>query len=268
MNNLISEIRDTVKIKQSLPFAIYSSIKEQHLLNVPIVNPLFIAVLSGDKELGNTSDIVCNAGSFIFLSDSSAIDMRNIPQEKEYFALLIEFEYADFIGLQTTKTKALPFCIGKITSVLEKCLQQFVEWSAVAPEHLAANRRKEILQLLCQMGHSDILSLVSHKKVGHQLHNIISERLSEELTLTHLCEKLAMSESTLRRKLKTEGTSVQNIKDRARLGQGLHLLQTSNDAISLIAEKCGYLSPSRFTDRFKARFGLTPSELRKTKMAD
>jgi AraC-like DNA-binding protein len=113
-----------------------------------------------------------------------------------------------------------------------------------------------------------MLSLVSNKKVGHQLHNIISEQLSEELTLSHLCEKLAMSESTLRRKLKAEGTSVQIIKDRARLGQGLHLLQTSNDAINLIAQKCGYFSPSRFTDRFKTHFGITPSELRKTKMTD
>jgi AraC-like DNA-binding protein len=75
-----------------------------------------------------------------------------------------------------------------------------------------------------------------------------------------------MSESTLRRKLKLEGTSVQEVKDQARLGLGLHLLQTTRQPISLVAEKCGYLSQSRFTDRFKKRFGLTPSELRKTKM--
>ena len=77
-----------------------------------------------------------------------------------------------------------------------------------------------------------------------------------------------MSESTLRRKLKAEGTSLQEIKDQSRLGLGLHLLQTTQDPITLIAEKCGYQSQSRFTNRFKGRFGLTPSELRKTKMED
>jgi AraC-like DNA-binding protein len=77
-----------------------------------------------------------------------------------------------------------------------------------------------------------------------------------------------MSESTLRRKLKVESTSVQEIKDSARLGLGLHLLQTSQHSIGIISDKCGYQSQSRFTERFKKQFGLTPSELRKTKMTE
>lgn len=89
-----------------------------------------------------------------------------------------------------------------------------------------------------------------------------------ELSIAHICNQLAMSESTLRRKLNSEGTSVQEIKDQARLGRGLHLLQTTRDSIGLIAEKCGYQSQSRFTGRFKGRFGLTPSELRNTKTVD
>jgi AraC-like DNA-binding protein len=89
-----------------------------------------------------------------------------------------------------------------------------------------------------------------------------------ELTIDIICEHLLMSESKLRRKLKLEGTSVQEIKDQARLGLALHLLQTSSNSIGVIADKCGYQSQSRFTERFKKRFGLTPSELKKTKMTD
>ncbi len=74
-----------------------------------------------------------------------------------------------------------------------------------------------------------------------------------------------MSESTLRRKLSVEGTSMQEIKDQVKLGLGLQLLQTSNHSIVFIAEQCGYQSQSRFSSRFKKRFGLTPSALRKTK---
>lgn len=77
-----------------------------------------------------------------------------------------------------------------------------------------------------------------------------------------------MSESTLHRKLKSERTSIQEIKDQAKLGKGLHLLQTTHYSIRLVEEKCGYQSQSKFTDRFKKRFGLTPSELRKTKMTE
>jgi AraC-like DNA-binding protein len=245
---------------------VYSSIKEQRLLNVPIAKPLFIAVLSGDKKLGKNNEIVCNSGSFIFLSDGPAINMRNIPKETEYFALLIEFDYQDFYGLQTSLVNKHPFCIGEITAQLTQCLQQYVEYSLWAPQELWSSRRKEIIQLLCFLGHKDILSMVANPKVGHKLHDIISKQLTEEMTLDTICEQLAMSESTLRRKLKAEGTSVQEIRDQAKLGKGLHLLQTTHDPIGIIAEKCDYLSQSRFTDRFKGRFGLTPSELRKTKV--
>jgi transcriptional regulator GlxA family with amidase domain len=62
--------------------------------------------------------------------------------------------------------------------------------------------------------------------------------------------------------------NLQDIKDRARLSLGLHLLQTTVEPIGIVAEKCGYHSQSRFTERFKTHFGLTPSELRKTKMTD
>ena len=66
MNNLICAFKSTIKKSPELPFAVYSSIKEQRLLNVPIAKPLFIAVLSGDKKLGKDNEIVCHSGDFIF----------------------------------------------------------------------------------------------------------------------------------------------------------------------------------------------------------
>jgi len=267
MKNLISFIKN-LQNNQSFPFFIYSSKKEQRLLNVPIVKPLFIAVLGGNKKLGKDDEIICHAGDFIFLSDSPSINMRNIPKEEDYLALLIEFEYKDFDGLQISTTNKQQYCVGEVSFTLEKCLQQFIEYASWAPKELWYLRRKEIIELLCYMGHSQILSMVSNPKVGHKLHNFISNNPDEDVTMQKLCEQLGMSESTLRRKLKLEGTSIQEIKDQVKLSLGLHLLQTTLESVSVIAQKCGYYSQSRFTDRFKARFGLTPSELRKTKMTD
>ncbi|GIC76953.1 helix-turn-helix transcriptional regulator [Moritella sp. F3] len=266
--NLFSAIQKEINEKHDLPFAIYSSIKEQHLLNVPIMKPLLMVVLSGNKTLGKDNELVCHTGDFIFLSNRPAINMRNIPKDKAYCALLIEFDYQDFNGLQTNTLNKQDYCIGKTTLALEKCLQQFVESTQWAPKQLWSLRKREIIELLCHMGHSEILSMVGNPEIGHRLHDMFSEQNCYQLSIKDICEQLAMSESTLRRKLKVEGTSVQEIKDQARLGLGLHLLQTTRQSIVLIAEKCGYHSQSRFTDRFKGRFGLTPSELRKTKMAD
>jgi len=265
MEDLIKLTKQALKQQKKLPFAVYSSIKEQQLLNVPVVKPLLIAVLDGNKELGKNNEISCNKGNFIFLSDSPAINMRNIPKDNEYFALLIEFDYQDFDNLPVSSFNKQRYCLGEITFTLQKCLQQFIEWSLLAPEALWPLRRREIIQLMCHMGHSNILSLAANPKISHKLHTIFSKTPAKELALKDICQQLAMSESTLRRKLALENTTVQKIKDQVKLGLGLHLLQTTNYPVSFIAQECGYQSQSRFTSRFKERFGLTPSELRKTK---
>lgn len=271
----------------TLPFTVYSSVKEQVLLNVPITKPLLIVVLSGEKKLGEiqvdehlvgkpllvkheltkSSELICRHGQFVFLSDSPAINMRNIPLDKEYYALIIEFDYQDFTGLQHRKLSKKHHYIADVESELEQCLLQFVESTQWAPQSLWSNRKRELLTLLSHLGHQDVLAMIGNHQVSHQLHDMFCQQQFAQLPLHDICSSLAMSESTLRRKLAAEGTSLQEIKDHARYGLALHLLQTSQDSIGIIAEQCGYQSPSRFSERFKQRFGLTPSELRKTKLA-
>ncbi len=268
MADLISTIKNTFNEERELPFAVYTSIKEQKLLNVPIAKPLLIVILKGTKELGIDQGLTCYSGDFIFLSNSPSINMRNIPKDKEYYALLIEFDYQDFDGLQIKSSNKKGYLIGKTTPTLEKCLQQFVEISQWAPKQLWSLRKREIISLLSHTGHRNILSLLSNPQIKDRLHEMFVDQGFRELTIEHICKQLAMSESTLRRKLKLEGTSLQEIKDQARLGLALHLLQTTSNPMGAIAERCGYQSQSRFTERFKKCFGLTPSELRKTKMTD
>lgn len=268
MTDLIGTISSALNKEVSQPFSIYSSIHEQRLLNVPIAKPLLIVVLSGNKELGVDSELRCHAGEFIFLSNSTSVDMRNIPNNKAYFALLIEFDYQDFIGLQINSANNQEHYIGKTCSTLETCLQQFVAFAQWAPEQLWSYRKRELISLLCHLGHDEILTLLANPQLKDKLHDMFIKKDNCDLSIQNICQQLAMSESTLRRKLKAESTSVQEIKDRAKLGLALHLLQTTKDSIGIIADKCGYQSQSRFTDRFKKHFGLTPSELRKTKMTE
>jgi len=268
MKNLLSSINKVLDSDLELPFSVYSSVHEQKLLNVPIVKPLLVIVLSGDKELGKKNDMICHSGEFIFLSDSPAINMRNIPKDKSYLALLIEFDYDDFAGIPITDSDVVDFFIGSTTTSLQQCLQQFVESVAWAPKTLWSARKKEILMLLYHLGHKGLMSMMGKPKLSHKIHDLFQGEEDYQITTDQLCDHLAMSDSTLRRKLKLEGTSVQEIKDRARMGLGLHLLQTTNLPISLIAEKCAYQSQSRFTQRFKGHFGLTPTELRNTKVTE
>jgi len=194
--------------------------------------------------------------------------MRNIPADNEYFALLIEFDDKDFdcLAHQAHNTK-LHFQ-GDIETTLESTLRQFVEWSAFSPPDLWHIRRQEILLTLFHLGYQQACGAMKSSSVSHRLHTLISQDTAANLGASQLASILAMSESTLRRKLRDEGTSVQSIKENARLGHGLHLVQSSHSLIGLISEQCGYSSQSRFTEKFKQLFGVTPSELRKTKLHD
>lgn len=267
---MLKNLRDTVKrslVENSeQPFSVYTSVKEQVLLNVPISKPLLIVVLEGDKELGVNSEITCHCGDFIFLSNSPAINMRNIPKGKEYMALLIEFDQQDFDGLEIYGAVEKDYVAGSAPSSLIKCLQQFVECSGWAPKSLWSLRKREIISLLYESGYTEVLSLIGDSPVKTKLHEMFIAQGFENITTDYICTEFAMSESTLRRKLKLEGTNLQAVKDQTRLGLALHYLQTTPLSIGIIADKCGYQSQSRFTERFKKRFGLTPSELRKTKM--
>lgn len=264
MQELIFASKQIQQQIEHLPFLVYCASNEQRIFNVPVIKPLLICVLDGCKKLGNEREVSCSAGTFVFLSNSPRVDMRNIPVDTEYFALLIEFEFSDFDIFEFKDTKKNAYFQGDVDSVLQRTLQQFVEWSAFAPSALWAYRRKEVLQLLYYLGHEQVSAVAELPSLSHKLHSIMGGDVSYDWNAQNLSSRLAMSESSLRRKLTAEGSNLQLIKDRVRLGFALNLVQTSGDSIGFIAEQCGYTSPSRFTEKFKLLFGVTPSELRKT----
>ncbi|WP_241668705.1 helix-turn-helix transcriptional regulator [Pseudomonas sp. Sample_16] len=248
-----------------LPFSVLSSFKEQRILNVPILKPLLIVVLTGAKVLGQQPEATCASGNFLFLSNSSCADMRNIP-DGEYFAILIEFEVEDFNQFTCNDAPRLTYFTGTVPETLVKALNQYVEWSSLTPKELWHARRKEILNLLYLSGHEEIAKISGYPSLSHKLHKIISEDASNDWSVNYLANKLAVSQSTLRRKLRAEGGDIKTIVNQARMSKALFLVQTTMESIGHIAERCGYKSQSRFTMKFKSSFGVTPTSLRNTRL--
>ena len=259
--NSIKQITAELNVLQ---FSVYAPMHEQKPLIEPISTPMLNMVISGEKMLGKTNEINCHSDQFKFFSpDSTSVDM---PESSSYFSILIEFNYEDFEGIPSNEINKPDYLIVNTMIALKHCLQQFVESAVWAPEEIIAIRKREILTLLYHLGYTKVLLTKGPQKISQRLYNLFHEKKFHNVTMHAICKQLAMSESTLRRKLVAEGTSVKDIKSRARLGLSLHLLQTTSEAIGLIGQKCGYHSQSRFTQMFKAHFGLTPSELRKTRV--
>ena len=75
-------------------------------------------------------------------------------------------------------------------------------------------------------------------------------------------EALNMSAPTLRRRLKKEGTTFQQLKDECRRDAAMAYLSSSELSINAVAALMGFTDPSAFHRCFKKWTGMTPGEFR------
>ena len=81
-------------------------------------------------------------------------------------------------------------------------------------------------------------------------------------SLDDVASRLAMSRRTLIRKLKTEGTSYQELLDGVRQELAAWYLLETTIAVEQIAERLGYQDTSNFSRTFRRWFGMTPHAMR------
>ena len=96
-----------------------------------------------------------------------------------------------------------------------------------------------------------------------QIRQHIGRDLREELPdFEAVSSKLNLSPQTLRRRLKEENTSYQEIKDNIRRDQAIYHLSRNDFSINEIAYRVGFTEPSTFHRAFKKWTNLTPGAYR------
>ena len=96
-----------------------------------------------------------------------------------------------------------------------------------------------------------------------QIRQHIGRDLKEELPdFEAVSSKLNLSPQTLRRRLKEENTSYQEIKDNIRRDQAVYHLSRNDFSINEIAYRVGFTEPSTFHRAFKKWTKLTPGAYR------
>ena len=107
------------------------------------------------------------------------------------------------------------------------------------------------------------LSFYEDEKPLSKIRRLVETDLSRPWRSSEVAEHFAISESTMRRWLARSGQGFAKILQSTRLEHGLSLLQSTDIPISVIAINCGFKTPSHFSDAFRKRFGIKPSEIRK-----
>lgn len=151
-------------------------------------------------------------------------------------------------------------CGKELEETYNSAVKSIIDASKI-PVEIAQIRILELLGWLSLKGyvfnHNDLI------KLSHRVRLLIGTDPRAKWLSKDVAKSLAMSEATLRRKLAEESQSFNECLIDVRMSTALTLLQVTDLSIGEIAYEVGYESASRFSVRFKKRFGFTPNTIRK-----
>ena len=101
-------------------------------------------------------------------------------------------------------------------------------------------------------------------RVSYQVRNYLECRLDEDIDMQAIAQALNQSMRTLGRRLKEEGTTFLQIKDKLRRDVAMQLLIENKKSVEAIAAQIGFTSVTTFHRSFKKWTGTTPLAYQRT----
>lgn len=125
----------------------------------------------------------------------------------------------------------------------------------------------ELLTLLCRLRYDYIPQVSETEKLIGSVVDYIRANYSQELTLSILSKKFALSESCLSRKFKSvAGMGLNEFITSVRIHNAEQLLAKGEHSVTRVAELCGYGDSNYFASVFKKIKGTTPVKFAKAQM--
>ncbi len=254
---------------------IFHSHSVQKLRDIPFHQPLMVLVVSGRKVLVlGQRQVDVLPGELLLLPAGCTAEIGNHPgkQGEDYLGLAIGFseqsiaQFRRSYGAEHVDASS-PRWRAPATEELVTSMAQWVDWCMKHPADaaLGQHRQVEFLLLLAHAGVAGNLLLNREASWRERVAQLLAADPAREWNLGTVCRQLGIGESTLRRYLQAEGSGFRQVLEETRMIAGLALLQETSWSVGMVAEAVGYNSHSRFSDRFKRRFGLSPAELKKSR---
>jgi AraC-like DNA-binding protein len=231
-------------------------------------DPGLVMVVTGRKIIRDgQSEISIKAGSAVVLPTGHEFDVTNeVGANGLYQAQVVYFDQATLPTTAIPKTKAVETVtdLGRTSAELARAMDAAVAAieNESLPLEIAAHRLGEVLLWVQAAGFT--LVRPRTQNLLNQVRRILGTDPSAKWSTAELANELAVSEATLRRRLAKAGTTLTDIAIDVRMTTALAMLQTSEENITGIAMAVGYDSPSRFALRFRDRFGVSPSDFRRS----
>ena len=243
-------------------------IQGEPLLTNPISidETLLVMVYQGQKSIDwRGQNILLSTGEAVLVSAGCFFDVTNIPSSNH---VPFEAEWLSFPSLKLyepagTRDKDMPRALRNVSPVFRQAFYHTVasiQDAADIPEKVARKRMEEMCEWLESFGL--VLKPVAKEMLSQRIRKLVVTDLLRHWTASDVARHFAMSEATFRRRLNAENTSFRHLVTEARMGHALTLLQVTDQTVSQIALDVGYENPSKFSARFRARFGFNPGQIR------
>lgn len=213
-------------------------------------------------------------GQMLVIPTGTRFDIENIPDfgKKRFLGASLEFDadtLALFRKIYGTDMQTWDLTPRWKITAPDALISSIVDWLAHGRQFSTGtaqtrHRLTEILFLLAQKGLAGNLLFAQKQGLREKTKHLFALDPSHEWRVSEISQRLATSESTLRRQLRAEDTSFSRLLEDARLDRGVELVMMTDMPIGQIAFDCGYQSQSRFSERFRMRFSLSPTQLRAT----
>ena len=239
------------------------------------VPTVLLPVVGTKTVIIEDSEFICKPGQLLMLPEGVSFDVENAPDRTaaRYVGLGIRFDVETIKLFHQLYAKQ--FEIWDLTphwrisghAKLITAVTSWMSWMQKFPTEpmQARHRMIELLLLFAQQGCVGNLVLKQYKSWRHRLKELFLRDASKAWRMAGVCKQLGVSESTLRRHLAAESIGFRELLEEVRLEHGMGLVMESDVLISQISLACGYTSQSRFSERFKMRFSMSPTELRITR---
>lgn len=268
--------QDDISPSHPQSLSVFNSIKPQQFHHVPFSQATMLMVVNGHKQAKlNDNSILASAGDMLLIPPDTSLWIGNYPDEQKqrYLGLAFRFDHTAIRLFKQTYGSSLdswettPIWHASAPDNIMTTLHLWIEWYNHYPSEpqLSQHRQVELLLLLAQSGLIGNILLGEHPSWRQRVTQLLSIDPAQAWQINEVCTHLGVSESSLRRKLQEEQSNFRDLLEEVRLATGLSLLLETMRSIGQVADAVGYQSQSRFGERFKRRFGMTPSELRKTR---
>lgn len=266
----------------SLPHGgLISCRREQRISRVSFHDPGVIFVVQGVKSVFfHNRQIYCRSGEMLALPAPSRLDLTNMPggRGEPYLALFLGFNkrlvdrLRQNYGLMAGKGSSDSSYHLHIEAdeLLHGTILHYLQIVDTPGINSALLEHRLLDLLLCLVDRKPDLHLRLSLSASwrERVYSILLTDPARNWQVADICTKMAVSESTLRRRLGAEGEHFHIILEDMRFGLALTQIQMTHLPVYEVALNCGYRSASQFTRRFRERFGMTPRALRETRARD